>query len=153
MMEKATRLERRVKSKEERQKIIKEQREQWRLRERNKRIFNYAITTLVLIAVAYGIFVWWQASNRQGQHDALARCLTGKGVTMYGTEWCPHCQDQKQLFGPSFKLVSYINCDVNGDACKAAGVDTYPTWVFSDGTRTSGTVPLESLAERTGCVA
>ena len=28
---------------------------------------------------------------------------------MYGTEWCPHCQDQKRAFGTSFKYVQYIN--------------------------------------------
>lgn len=147
----AQKIERRAKTKAEREAIIKEQRENYKKRLRNKKLFNYALLTIVLLAIFYVLYVWSQDSVRQGDHDALAQCLTSKGVMMYGTEWCPHCQEQKQLFGASFKFMAYTNCDMNPDACKLAGVDSYPTWIFPDGKTATGTQSLDSLAMRTGC--
>ncbi|MFH1400946.1 MAG: hypothetical protein ABIH41_05485, partial [Nanoarchaeota archaeon] len=37
--------------------------------------------------------------------DDFARCLTQSGATMYGASWCPHCNDQKEMFGSSVHLV------------------------------------------------
>ena len=148
---KAAKLERRHKSKEEREGAIKQEREHFRKRERNKQLFNYGILAVVFIALLYAAYVWWDANNTLGQHDALAKCLTAKGVVMHGTDWCPHCQEQKQLFGTSFKFVDYINCDLQPDVCKADGVDGYPTWTFPGGKNATGTQPLDILAERAGC--
>lgn len=85
-----------------------------------------------------------------GNYDSLAQCLTEKGVVMYGTEWCPHCQDQKEMFGSSFQYVDYIDCDENRNACQAAGVRGYPTWVI-EGQSHPGTQALATLANLAGC--
>ncbi|HEY9888334.1 MAG TPA: hypothetical protein V6D02_08030, partial [Candidatus Obscuribacterales bacterium] len=37
-----------------------------------------------------------EAQSYEGQ---LAQHLTAQGATMYGAFWCPHCADQKELFG------------------------------------------------------
>lgn len=50
----------------------------------------------------------------------LASCLTTNGATFYGTEWCPHCKDQKKLFGDAMTQVNYIDCDKNSPACQSA---------------------------------
>jgi hypothetical protein len=144
-----SRLERRIKRKEERQEKIHEQRKQYSNRERNKRIFNYAIAAVVVIIVGY--FLYSTLHEEPGKHDSLAKCLTSKGVVMYGTDWCPHCQDQKRLFGSSFRYMAYVNCDVSPEACSAAGVVGYPTWVFPRGEKMSGTVALDVLAQRAEC--
>lgn len=144
-----SRLERRHLKKGEREAQIKSERERFYKRERNKKIFNYSILAIVVIAIAYALYINFKPEA--GEHDALAQCLTKKGVTMYGTDWCPHCQEQKREFGTSFKYVTYINCDLNPDACKAAGVDGYPTWVFPQGDPATGTQSLQSLADRAGC--
>jgi len=149
--EKESRLERRAKRKEQRQDQIALQRSQFHKRERNKKIFNYSILALIALAIAYAIYANASAKVVSGEHDKLAQCLTKKGVTMYGTDWCPHCQDQKRLFGDSFKYVTFINCDINAQACTAAGVEGYPTWIFPVGTRMSGLQPLEKLAELADC--
>lgn len=88
--------------------------------------------------------------------DAFAKCLAAKNVTMYGTYWCPHCADQKELFGASFQYVKYVECGVKGsrqitDQCKIMGLQRTPTWIFHDGTRLEGTLPLDKLAEQSGC--
>jgi hypothetical protein len=146
---KTSRLERRA-QKKDRQAIIKEQRESFRKRERNKRIFNYSLLTIIAVAVAYGLFVLL-SPEETGKHDPLAQCLTAQGVAMYGTDWCSHCQDQKRLFGRSFKHVTYVNCDLDTTACNLAGIEGFPTWVFPDGTKKPGVQSLESLAARFDC--
>lgn len=52
----------------------------------------------------------------------LASCLTTNGATFYGTERCPHCKEQKKLFGDAMTNVNYIDCDKNSPACQSAGV-------------------------------
>jgi len=53
----------------------------------------------------------------------LASCLTDNGWTMYGTERCGHCKDQKSKFASAFEQVTYVDCDVDAAACTQAGVE------------------------------
>jgi len=85
-------------------------------------------------------------------YDVLAKCMTASGATMYGTEWCPHCKDQKAIFGNSFKYINYVDCDKYKDTCIGAGVEGYPTWKINN-TNYAGTQNIYYLASRTGCVA
>lgn len=85
---------------------------------------------------------------------AVARHLSDKGVVMYGAYWCPHCADQKKLFGSAFKYVNYVECDAKGkDArpalCQLKGIKGFPTWEIG-GKLYEGTRPLEELAKLTG---
>lgn len=72
---------------------------------------------------------------------------------MYGAYWCPHCNNQKELFGASWKYVDYVECATpEGEkTCATAGVKLFPTWVFGDGTRTEGEMSAAQLAAKTGC--
>jgi hypothetical protein len=86
----------------------------------------------------------------------LAEKLTAAGVTMYGAFWCPHCSNQKEMFGQTaWSKVTYVECAGQGyngspGTCAAAKVDGYPTWVFADGTQVSGERPLADLAKQVG---
>ena len=82
--------------------------------------------------------------------DSFATCLKDSGAIMYGTDWCPHCAEQKELFGSAFKKVNYVNCDFDSESCLRARVQGYPTWVIN-GESYSGVQPLETLASYTGC--
>jgi glutaredoxin len=146
-----SRRERRVAQRHEREGHVEQQRMRFRRRERNKRILNYTILILLAAGLAYAAYAVVRERNAPGEYDDLARCITQSGAVMYGTDWCPHCQEQKRLFGPSFKLINYINCDLNAQACELAGVEGYPTWVFADGTKASGEQDFAALAARTGC--
>ena len=99
-------------------------------------------------------------SRKEHKFDKFAQCLSQKGATMYGAYWCPHCKDQKDEFGESFKYIHYVECSIPGEspriqaeACKAKDVKQYPTWFFSDGTRIDGIESMQQLADRTGCPA
>lgn len=87
---------------------------------------------------------------------ALAEHLDDVGATMYGAYWCPHCHDQKQLFGQTAATtVDYVECaeDDNPrqqtEACAAAGIMSYPSWEIN-GEVLSGTRSLNELADLTG---
>ena len=114
---------------------------------------NHFVALLALIT----IFCAAQpACSADKKLDSFAKCLTQKKATMYGVSWCPHCADQKELFGPSFQFVTYVDCAVPGthtetDQCKALNIKHTPTWIFSDGSRLEGTIQLDKLSQQTGC--
>jgi len=91
-----------------------------------------------------------------GKYDGFAQCLADSDATFYGAFWCPHCNTQKEMFGDSVKLLPYVECSTSDgkaqkEICKQEGIKSYPTWEFADGERSSGTVSLDVLAEKTGC--
>lgn len=95
----------------------------------------------------------WEITMTSGPSEiALAKHLTAIGAKMYGAFWCPHCYEQKQLFGKeAFKSINSIECDPSGKnpqpaACTAAKIQSYPTWVIK-GETFSGAQVLEKLAK------
>lgn len=114
-----------------------------------------SIAIIVVVVVGALIFLQKQA-NKPGKLDTFAACLGEKGATFYGAFWCPHCAEQKALFGTSAKLLPYTECstpDSKGvtPVCQEAGITSYPTWQYPDGSRTTGVQTLAALAEKTGC--
>lgn len=97
-----------------------------------------------------GVYTYIQMSAGPGEYDQFAQCLTENNVVMYGTDWCPHCKEQKAMFGKSFQYVDYRNCDFNQEECDSAGVEGYPTWVI-DGKKYPGTKSLKRLSGISGC--
>jgi glutaredoxin len=113
------------------------------------------LAVIVLLAV-FLIYKAATATAEPGIYDEFAQCLTDSGTVMYGAYWCPHCQNQKAMFGSSFDYAPYVECDPRGDnaqpeLCNEKGIQGYPTWIFSDGTQRSGEVPLRTLAALSGC--
>ncbi len=111
---------------------------------------------VAIILLLIGGYLVMSAPSNPSKYDDFAKCLTEKGVKFYGAFWCSHCKDQKALFGSSIKYVNYVECstpDGSGQltVCKLAGVSTYPTWVYADGKKETGTVPLEKLSSESGC--
>ena len=108
----------------------------------------------ILVLVALGIFLGWYRQNTR--LDAFAKCLDVKQAKMYGAFWCPHCAEQKELFGRSFKYAPYIECGITGQkgiqkVCTDASIQKFPTWVFANGTRFEGKKSLEFLSDQAGC--
>jgi uncharacterized membrane protein len=98
----------------------------------------------------------WEITTTSGEAEiALAKHLTAIGAKEYGAFWCPHCFEQKQLFGKeAFAEINYVECDPNGknpqpQACVAAGIQSYPTWEIN-GEVFRGTQLPRKLAEVSG---
>ena len=87
---------------------------------------------------------------------ALAEYLTEEGALFYGASWCPHCQEQKRLFGASASRLPYIECSPAGPntpqapSCSRAGVRSYPTWVIGGRAIVGEVLSLAQLAAAAG---
>jgi parvulin-like peptidyl-prolyl isomerase len=90
--------------------------------------------------------------------DDFAKCLTEKGIKFYGAYWCPHCENNKKLFGDAFQYVTYVECadadnpQIQTPACESAGIEGYPTWIVN-GQKYPGEQSIERLAQLSGCRA
>ncbi|MBU1246094.1 MAG: hypothetical protein ABIJ20_01870 [Nanoarchaeota archaeon] len=116
----------------------------------NKRVVSYIIITVIIIALIFFAITLFTGVDPISDNDQLARCLTQNGATMYGTEWCSHCKDQKELFGDSFQYVNYVDCDQDKTSCSNAGITDYPTWVINN-EKYPGVQQLSKLKELTNC--
>lgn len=116
--------------------------------------FWYIIIIATVGVAGYGIWKGYgkpAAPQEPGKYDALAQCLTEKDVVMYGADWCPHCQNQKKLFGSSFQYVTYLECPKEPKVCLEKNITGYPTWLTASGVKLEGEQSLEKLAEVAGC--
>jgi len=116
----------------------------------NKKTIFPLIGVGVLIVIGIVAFLFMNKKEVKAS-EAFAQCLNEKKVVMYGEDSCPVCQKQKKLFGDFFKLVPYVECKQDPQACVAAGVQHLPTWVFPNGDRLEGKLSVEKLSAETGC--
>lgn len=118
---------------------------------RAKKILIYG-GILILLA---GAFIGGRY-YRNHKYDSFAKCLATKQARMYGLYWCPHCIEQKEMFGEAFHYVPYVECAIKGSsemvlACKIAGVKLFPSWQFGEDPPKEGVLSLEALSDKTGC--
>ncbi len=113
------------------------------------------IAVVILLLVGFSLAIFPSLSSGGGEYKEFAQCLTDNGVKMYGAFWCPHCNNQKAMFGSSWKHINYVECS-NPDRsqtpeCSNAGITGYPTWEFGDGSRQSGEMTVSQLSQKSGC--
>ncbi len=137
--------------------------------DRGQLIFSGLITALLVGVIGLG----WAASVGRPVVDsapgvgppvrsesnagqiALAEHLTESGAKLYTAYWCPHCHDQKELFGrQASEKLTVIECAPDGlnsqrELCEAKKIEGYPTWEIQ-GQLDSGVKPLAKLAEASG---
>lgn len=118
---------------------------------RMKKIATYSGGTAIFAILIFALFYSFQKPSEEGNLDAFAKCLAEKEVTMYGADWCPHCQNEKNNFGKSFQYVPYVECPDEPKLCIEKGIEGYPTWLLKDGTKLIGEQGLERLSEISGC--
>ncbi len=111
--------------------------------------------SLLIIGIVLLVVIGWSLSGyfikpNDTNNYNFAKCLTEKGATMYGAEWCGHCKNQKEMFGESFKYVNYVECPENQELCNEKGIRGYPTWIVNE-VQYTGAQQFERLSELTGC--
>ena len=119
------------------------------------------IGKIIAVIIALGVlflfgFLVFSFATAGSEYKEFAQCLTEQGVKMYGAYWCPNCQEQKNVFGRSWKYIDYVECSLpnrggQNEICNTAGIQSYPTWEFSDGSRVTGTQSLLKLSQSTSC--
>jgi glutaredoxin len=86
---------------------------------------------------------------------ALAEHLKAQGAVMYSAYWCPHCHEQKELFGKEATAkLTIVECAPDGvnsqrALCEQKKMEGFPSWEI-DGRLDSGVKPLAKLAELSG---
>ena len=118
---------------------------------KTKKVLTYGVI-LILLAGAFLAGRYY----KNHKYDAFAKCLATKQAKMYGLYWCPHCIEQKEMFGTAFQYVPYQECAIKGSseivpACKIAGVKLFPSWQFAMEPPKEGVLSLEALSDKTGC--
>lgn len=101
--------------------------------------------------------IGWEITTTSGESEiALADHLAKSDAVMYSAYWCPHCYDQKQLFGKEAfeNHVKKVECAPDGldgdpQKCVDAKIRAFPTWIIQ-GKIYEGVQSLEKLAELTG---
>jgi thiol-disulfide isomerase/thioredoxin len=101
--------------------------------------------------------IGWKITSTSGTAEIqLARYLSKKGAVMYGAYWCPHCYEQKQLFGKeAWAIVKQVECAEDAvknpqpKVCQKAGIKGFPTWKIN-GKLDPGVKKLAQLSQMTG---
>lgn len=117
-----------------------------------------ALVTLLVLHLHYaGVFD--PAAGPEDPHlRAVAEALTASGAKFYGASWCPHCMDQKKMFGAAGRFLPYVECAPNGPRapqateCVAQQIKGYPTWVIN-GNRYQRMLSVRQLAAMSGVAA
>ncbi len=84
----------------------------------------------------------------------FAKFLNENKIIMYSAYWCPHCHDQKQLFGKkATEELSIIECAKDGinnqyELCQEKEIDGFPSWEINNKIYT-GTRDLKELVNIT----
>lgn len=96
------------------------------------------------------------AATSNKSQIALAKYLRRKNIKFYGAWWCPHCSEQKELFGKqAFEFIRYVECAERDNprsqkaVCKEADIQSYPTWIIK-GKKVEGVQSLAELANLSG---
>jgi hypothetical protein len=115
---------------------------------------NRLIGVGIVVVLIVGYAGFWYHNNHQ--YDEFAKCLAAKQAKMYGLYWCPHCAEQKEMFGKAFQYVPYVECGIKGShemaaECTAAGVKLFPSWQFAGNKPIEGVFPMQELSDKTGC--
>lgn len=121
----------------------------------NKRIIAIIAVVLAIILIIWALTRDPKVNTSTGGSRSLAECLKDKGAKFYGTSWCPHCTNQKAMFGEDAKNLPYIECSKNGtrevtQVCKDAGITSFPTWKIN-GETFNGSLTKDQLKQVAGC--
>jgi len=116
-------------------------------------ILVVVVVALVSSGAITGLFV--TPTPPENYYDDFAKCLTQKGVVMYGSYLCGHCKTQKTMFGDSFQFINYVECHPNGpnpdpQLCTEKGIRGVPAWEIN-GNLYPGLRSLEELSSLSGC--
>lgn len=119
---------------------------------------KWIVAIIILNLIPLLLFNVWQGEEEN--YDKLAKCMTEKGVKMYGSYRCGVCAKTSGMFGASFQYIDEIECHPQGqnpqtELCIEKKLEGTPTWVLEKDDeeikRNTGFMDIEELKEFSGC--
>lgn len=110
---------------------------------------NWAIWIVIFLIAFFTAYNLTKGEDKIIVEEELAKCI-GDNSIYYMQTGCPACEQQKELFGNSYKHLTTINCKTNPTACTTNAITSTPTWSIK-GEKTIGVKTIEELKEMTGC--
>ena len=139
---------------------IRSMRKSRRKRPRNRKLkttnrFYISVVIIALIFANLAISSYTQtytgqAISKQSDTEAFARCLTSRGVVMYGHGQEESTMLQKQMFGNTFWYVNYVDCERQTEYCESKGISSFVTWE-KNGKKFGGALDFKDLSLISGC--
>lgn len=111
---------------------------------------KYAILGIVIIAVLLFAYAFYARAQKPGSYDDFAKCLTEKGVVVYGNNFCQYTAKQMNFFGKSKEYLNYVKCIDNKDLCDSKNIRKTPTWEIN-GKFYPEVRTFKELSELSGC--
>ncbi|MDR5696083.1 MAG: vitamin K epoxide reductase family protein, partial [Armatimonadota bacterium] len=68
-----------------------------------------ALAALIFVVGGYAVSERKVAASAYA--EGLAKHLAASGAKFYGAYWCPHCTEQKRMFGDAARYLTYVECD------------------------------------------
>ena len=96
-----------------------------------------ALVAVFMVAL-HAFYAGWFEPPEDPRLKALAEHLDRTGAVYYGASWCPSCQEQNRMFGPSYERLPYVECNPHGRGgglafeCAANEITSYPTWIIGN---------------------
>jgi uncharacterized membrane protein len=119
-----------------------------------------AVPSLLLVLTLHLYYAGTRGEPAEAEDpklQALAVHLADSGAQFFGAVWCPHCEDQKRIFGASAHRLPYIECSPYGRSgpqaarCQEMGIRVYPTWIIN-GRRHEGLLTPGELAAQSAFI-
>ena len=114
-----------------------------------------AALLLVLALHLHYAGAWGGAGADDPRLRLLAEHLAKTGAKFYGASWCPHCREQKEMFGAAADRLPYVECSPQGPraaqapVCETLDIKGYPTWIIG-ARRYEGLLMPEELEKYSG---
>lgn len=105
---------------------------------------------IILLFAGFLAYGFYNKNNSSVLVEQVAQCLSETDAILYGTLTCPHCIDQKNMFGEYVSKIEFVNCEQNLQECLEKGVNAYPTWIIN-GRSYVGTRDLKTLYNLAEC--
>lgn len=111
---------------------------------------NHIVFLLIGLIAIFSIATVYSYTQKAGEYDGFATCLTEKGVVVYGNDFCSYTGKQLNYFGKSDKYLNYVKCADEEKLCNEKDIMVTPTWEIN-GETYEGVQTFEKLSGLTGC--
>ena len=110
---------------------------------------RFLVNLLIIVFIISISVIFINSKKHPETTDEVAKCI-GKNSVLYVQLGCPHCEEQKEIFGDNIKYINTIDCFFEREICSNEKITSIPTWKIN-GKFYTGVKSIEQLKETTGC--